>query len=112
MKIFLELLEHGSDRRETLPKRVSNDFGRFVFRRRKKKMTKILDRKFRFLPIWRDFGGATAERTSKSAGPSNFALDRLIERSVRPKNLGFSENLGSSQNFRRVESVRFPSGIK
>ena len=31
-----EILEHGSDRHETLPKRVSSDSGRFVFRRRKK----------------------------------------------------------------------------
>ena len=96
-----------------MPKRVSNDFGRFVFRpRTKKKTTKILDRKFRFLPIWRDFGGATAERMSKSACPSNFALDRLIERSVRPKTLRFDENLESPKNFHRIAGDRFSGGIR
>ena len=73
---------------------------------------KIADQKFRFSLIWRVFWRATAERTSKSACSSNFALDRLTERSVRPKNLGFGENLGSSKNFHQVESVRFPGGIK
>ena len=38
VKIFSQLLEHGSDRHETLPKRVSDDSGRFVFGRRKKKI--------------------------------------------------------------------------
>ena len=60
---------------------------------------KILDRKFRFSSIWRGFRGSTAERTSKSASSSNFALDRLIQRSVSPKNLNFASNLGSPKNF-------------
>ena len=81
--------EHGSDRPETLPKRVSDDSGRFVFRRRNFFSAKILDRKIRFLLIWHGFGGATAGRTSKSASSSNFALERLIESSTRPKNLRF-----------------------
>ena len=55
---------------------------------------KFFDRKFQFSLIWRGFGAATAERTSKSASSSNFALDRLILRSVRPKILGFDQNLG------------------
>ena len=33
-------LEHGSDRRETLGKRVSDDLEHFIFRRRKKKLAK------------------------------------------------------------------------
>ena len=49
----------------------------------------FLDRKFRFSSIWRGFRESTAERTSKSDSSSNFALDGLIQRSVRPKNLGF-----------------------
>ena len=53
--------------------------------------TKFLDRKFRFLLIWCGFWRATAEWASKSASSSNFALDRLTERSVRPKNLRFGE---------------------
>ena len=36
----------GSDRRETLPERISNDFGRFIFRRQKKFVSaKISDEK-------------------------------------------------------------------
>ena len=48
--------------------------------------TKFADRKFCFLLIWCGFQGSTAERTSKPVSASNFALDRLILRSVRPKN--------------------------
>ena len=55
----------------------------------KKIPAKILDRKIRFSTIWCGFGRATAERTSKSASSSNFALERLIERLVRPKSLRF-----------------------
>ena len=35
------------------------------------------------------FGGRRVKRTSKSNASSNFALDLLIQRSVRPENLGF-----------------------
>ena len=52
--------------------------------------TKFLDRKFRFSPRRRGFGRPTSKRTSKSAFSSNFALDRLILRSVRPN---FIENM-------------------
>ena len=90
-----EIFEHGSDWHETLRKRVSNDSGRFVFRCQQKLCwAKILDQKFRFSSIWRGFGGATAERTSKSASTSNFALDTVIERSVRPKNYKFGLGFG------------------
>ena len=71
----------------------------------------IFDRKIRFLPIWRDFWGATAERMSKSSSSSNFALDWLIERSVRPKNLGFDENLRFLKIFHQIAGVRFSGGI-
>ena len=72
---------------------------------------KISDQKFWFSLIWRGFGRATAERMSKSACSSNFALDRLIERPVRPKILRFGENLGFLKNFHQIEGVRFPGGI-
>ena len=94
-----------------MPKRVSDDFGRFVFRRQKKRSAKISDRKFCFSPIWRGFGRATAERMSKSACSSNFALDRLIERPVRPKILGFGENLGFLKNFHSIVGDRFSGGF-
>ena len=54
---------------------------------------------FFFSLIWRDFGGATAERTSKLASSSNFALDGLIHRSVCKKNLGFDELVRSLKIF-------------
>ena len=77
---------------------------------------KIVDENFEseilFFADWRDFRGATAERTSKSASSSNFALDRLIQRSVRPKNLGFGEILGPPKNFHPMIGVRFRGGIK
>ena len=111
MKIFSQLLKHGSDRRETLPKRVSDDSEHLVFSRRKIFSAKFSDQKFRFSLIWRGFGRSTAERTSKSASTSNFALDRLILRSVRPKNPEFGSNLGSPKNFHPIEGVRFSGGI-
>ena len=95
----MKLLEHGSDRRETLPKRVSDNSRRFVFRRRKFFFGENFDRKTRFSLIWRGFGGSTAERTSKSASASNFAPGRLIQRSVHLKNLGFDPILRFSKNF-------------
>ena len=55
-----------------------------------KKSSKMFDRNFHFSSIWRGFRRSTAERTSKSASPSNFALDRLILRSVRPQ---FDQNM-------------------
>ena len=72
---------------------------------------KFSDQNFRFSLIWRGFGRSTAERTSKSASTSNFALDRLILRSVRPKNPEFGSNLGSPKNFHPIEGVRFSGGI-
>ena len=72
-----EILEHGSDRRETLPPRVSDD------------SVHLNDLVLRFSLIWHGFGAATAERTSKSASSSNFALERLIHRSTRPQHLRF-----------------------
>ena len=46
---------------------------------------KIFGSKTRIFVNWWGFGEPTAEWTSKSASSSNFALDRLIQRSVRPK---------------------------
>ena len=81
------------------------------FDAKKNLSAKILDRKFCFLPFWRDFGGATNFWTSKSASSSNFALDRIIQRSVRPKNIRFGKNLGSSKKFYQVKGVRFPAEV-
>ena len=90
-------------------------FGRFRtfdFSMPKNKFSaKISDQNFGFSLILRGFGRSTAERTSKSASTSNFALDRLILRSVRPKNLEFGSNLGSPKNFHPIEGVRFSGGI-
>ena len=58
---------------------------------------KFSDRKFHFSLILRGFGGATAERTPKSAALSNFALDSLILKSVRPKNRGFDRKSQTSE---------------
>ena len=110
VSFFSQLLEHGSDRYETLLKRISDDFGRFLFRHRKKKIGEISDQNFCFSPIWRGFGRATAEQMSKSACSSNFALHRLIERPVRPKILGFGENLGFLKNFHSIVGDRFSGG--
>ena len=63
------------------------------------------------MPFWRDFGGATNFWTSKSASSSNFALDRLIQRSVRPQNLGFDKNLGSPKNFHQILGACLPGGL-
>ena len=60
---------------------------------------KFSNQYFRFSLTWRGFGRSTAERPSKSASSSNFALDKLIQRSLRPKNLGFVQILGSPKNF-------------
>ena len=48
-------------------------------------LTNFSDRKICFLPIWCGFRGSTAERTSKSASASNFALDRLILSCLRQR---------------------------
>ena len=69
----------------------------------KKQITEIFGSQFRFSLIWRGFGPSTFERTSKSASTSNFALDRLILRSVRPKNPEFGSNLGSPKIFTRLK---------
>ena len=64
---------------------------------------KFSDHNFRFSLIWCGFGRSTAERTSKSASTPNFALDRLILRSVRPKNPEFGSNPGSPKIFTRLK---------
>ena len=71
-------LKLGSDRRENLRKCVS-DVLQFFFR------AIFSDRKYYFLQILRGFGRCTAKRTAPSARASNFALDSLLLKSVRPK---------------------------
>ena len=78
----------------------------------KKISAEMSDQKFRFLLIWHGHWGAMTKRTSKSASSSNFALDRLIQRSVRPKNLGFGEIFGSPKIITPVAGGRSPRGIK
>ena len=71
----------------------------------------ISDRKFCVSPTWCGFGRATAKRMSKPACSSNFALDRFIERPVRPKIIGFGENLGFLKNFHSIVGDRFSGGF-
>ena len=73
-------------------------FPMFRFSTLNEKSANISDCTFRFRQFRRVFEQPRpndAERTSKSASSSKFALDRLIHRSVRPKNLGFGEILVS-----------------
>ena len=69
---------------QTIPDVSFFDAGKFC-------LEKILDQNFRFSPFCRGFRGSAAERMSKSACSSKFALDGLLESSVRPKNLGFGK---------------------
>ena len=46
---------------------------------------KIFNQQISFSSIWQGFRAATAKRTSKSDSASNFAQDRPILGSVRPK---------------------------
>ena len=82
------VLEHGSDRSETLPKRFSNDPHQFILWR-KRKSTKLLGLDAFVSLFWANFGGWTGKRTSKSSSSQYFALDAPILRSVRPKNLRY-----------------------
>ena len=76
----------------------------------KKYSAQISDRNSCFSLIWHGFWQATTERMSNSASSSNFAVDRLIQRSVRPKNLKFGSNLGS-KIFTWIAGIRFSGGI-
>ena len=62
------------------PKRRKKRFGPFG-----KNLILFFGLENEFFMIFVDFGGATPERTSKLASASNFAPDKLILRSVRPK---------------------------
>ena len=73
-----------------------------------KKIAKSSDLNFRFSLIWHGFGRATAERTSKSASSSNFALDRLTQRSVRPKTSD-SKFFGPNKSFFPRMPCRIPN---
>ena len=78
-------LEHGSDRHETLPKRVSDDPRQSNFRPKKKKSARFFGLGGRFSPFWQGFGASSEKRTSKSTSSQFFALDAPIMSSVRPK---------------------------
>ena len=81
----LSALEHGSDRHETLPKRVSDDPRHFNFRRKNVCSTKFFGLDTFVSPFWANFGGWTGKRTSESKSSQFFALDAPIMSSVRPK---------------------------
>ena len=68
--------------------------------------------KFRFPSIGRGFWGATAKRTSKSDSSSNFALDRLFLRSVRPKIVKNMSVFGSEKVSVGRLDVNFLRGYK
>ena len=74
-----------SFRRETLPKRVSDDSRQLNFRRKKFCSTIFFRVGHRFSSFWASFGASTGKRTSPSTSPQFFALDAAIMRSVRPK---------------------------
>ena len=78
-------LEHGSDRHETWPKRVSDDPRQFNFRRKQKKSARFFGLGNRFSPFWAGFEASSEKRTSKSTSWQFFALDGPILSSVRPK---------------------------
>ena len=88
-------LEHGSDRPQTLGKRVSDDLQLSIFRRGKKNSTKLFGSEIRFSSFSVDFGGATPLLTSKSDSLTNFASGTQIFRSVRRLEVSFGRLLRS-----------------
>ena len=74
-----------SFRRETLPKRVSDDSRQLNFRRQFFFSTICFRVGHRFSSFWASFGASTGKRTSPSTSPQFFALDAAIMGSVRPK---------------------------
>ena len=78
-------LKHGSDRHETLPKRVSDDPRPINFRR-----TILFSPRFfgigdHFRSFWAGFGSSSQKWTSSSTSSQFFALDGPIVSSVGPK---------------------------
>ena len=78
-----ELREHGSDRRETSAKRVSDDLQLSIFWRRKNFFEKIFRIFFWFSRFSSDFGGFGEFWTSKSGSWRHFAADGRVLRPVR-----------------------------
>ena len=78
-------LEHGSDRHQTLPKRVSDDPRQFNFRPKNFFSARFFGLGNRSTPFWSNFGGGTGKRTSPSTSWQFFALDAPIMSSVRLK---------------------------
>ena len=78
-------LKHGSDRHETLPKRVLDDPRQLNFRRKKIFLARFFGLGNRSTPFWSNFGGWTGKRTSPSTSSQFFALDAPIMSSVRLK---------------------------
>ena len=71
--------EEGSDRRETLPKRVSDNSRRFVFRRRKKIFAETFRNKKSVFLHFRPFFEELRKNRRHQQLPRQFlALDRLI----------------------------------
>ena len=77
-------LKHGSDRHETLPKRVSDDPRQVNFRPKKFFSPRFFGLENRFTRFWSNFGGPTGKRTSPANSSQFFALDALNMSSVRP----------------------------
>ena len=82
--------KHGSDRRETLPKRVSGDPRHFIFRRQKKILTKIFDKKIfvntliLFFQQSACFGEAVQVYTQLSNGARKFIARHVGFSLLRP----------------------------
>ena len=77
-------LKHGSDLRQTLPKRVSDNSRQLNFRR-KKNSARFFGVENRFKQFWSNFGGSTEKRTSPATSSQFFALNAPIMSSVRLK---------------------------
>ena len=75
-------LKHGSDRHETLPKRVSDDPRQINFRRKKIFSPRFFGLGNHFWHFWADFGSSRQKRTSSSTSSQFFALDGPIMSSV------------------------------
>ena len=82
-------LAHGSDRRETSAKRVSDDLQISIFFRRKFFFEQFFVFFFGFSLFSVDFRGARLFLTSESSSSRFFALDGQVFRSVRPLQLIF-----------------------
>ena len=78
-------LKHGSDRHETLPKRVSDDPRQINFRRKQIFSPRFFGLGNHFWSFWAGFGSSSQKWTSSSTSSQFFALDEPIMSSVGPK---------------------------